>query len=166
MGGSETSTGWHCAEIQNLFLQIHGRKRWLMCAPEFTPCLDPRVVSLQSQYCHSTIDFRDPDLERYPLYRHAPLEEAILEPGDVLYIPPFYWHCVANLDTTIALAWWWYNLLPAFKANPTLFWLTVLSPQHVARAIWKRIYSGDAYQSSVSSIFGSHGQQKGHLQAN
>jgi len=157
MGASGTSTPWHCAELQNLFVQIHGRKDWVLAPPSSTPCLDPRITGWNQQYCHAMIDFRAPDLERFPLYRHTQLFHASLEPGDLLYIPPFWWHYVVNPTVSIGLALWWPNVLPALRANPTLFFLTVLSPQHLLRRAWERLSGRDAQtQVSTSSILGPH----------
>lgn len=158
MGGGRTSTQWHCAELQNLFVQIHGAKEWLLCDPAWTPCFDPRIATLRQQYCHSLIDFREPDLDRHPLYELAPLQRVRLEPGDVLYVPPFWWHCVSNPDVSIGLALWWANLLPAWRANPTLLWLTVLSPQHLLRRAFERVQGSDPKTAvTTSTIFRAHG---------
>jgi len=158
MGAGGTSTQWHCAELQNLFVQIYGTKEWWMCSPDYTPCLDPRVVSLSQQYCHGMVDFRKPDLERYPLYRFAPQRRVLLEPGDVLYVPPFWWHCVYNPEVSIGLAVWWINLLPAMRSHFTLFWLTVMSPQHLYRQIKERLQGLDHRTAvTATSIFRPHG---------
>ncbi len=158
MGAGGTSTQWHCAELQNLFVQIHGTKEWWMCSPDYTPCLDPRVVSLSQQYCHGMVDFRKPDLNRYPLYEFAPQRRVLLEPGDVLYVPPFWWHCVYNPEVSIGLAVWWINLLPAMRSHFTLFWLTVMSPQHLVRQIKERIQGKDHRTAvTATSIFRPHG---------
>jgi len=158
MGAGGTSTQWHCAELQNLFVQIHGTKEWRMCPPYWTPCMDPRVVSLQQQYCHGMVDFRDPDIERYPLYAYAPQRRVVLEPGDVLYVPPFWWHCVMNPEVSIGLAVWWINLVPAARSHFTLFWLTVMSPQHIFRQVMERVQGKDHRTAvTASSIFKSHG---------
>ena len=133
VGAAGTSTQWHCAELQNLFVEVTGRKRWLMAAPAYTPCFDPRISSTSQQYCHSMIDFRNPDTERFPLYQYLQLWEVTLDRGDLLYVPPFWWHCVENLTDTVGVALWWPNLGPAIRGHLTLAWLTVLSPQHLAR---------------------------------
>jgi len=158
MGAGGTSTAWHCAELQNFFVQIYGTKEWQFCPPSWTACLDPRVVSLSQQYCHSMIDFRAPDHESHPLYAYAPLRRVVLEPGDVLYVPPFWWHCVYNPEVSIGLAVWWINLLPALRSHPTLFWLTVMSPQHVFRQIKERLERKD-HRTAVTTgtIFRRHG---------
>ena len=45
---------------------------------------------------------------RARLFQNCPHQEVILEPGDVLLIPPYYWHSVRNLDSrTHAVATRW-----------------------------------------------------------
>lgn len=157
LGAEGTSTQWHCAELQNLFVEVSGRKRWLMAAPEYTPCLDPRILNTSQQYCHSMIDFRDPDVERFPLYRYLPTWEVVLEPGDLLYVPPFWWHCVENLTDTTGVALWWPNIGPALRGHATLAWLTVLSPQHLFRLGYERLQGHRAGEAtSTGTVFRDH----------
>ena len=35
-----------------------------------------------------------PDLEKFPLFKEATVEHCILSPGEMLFIPAFYWHQV------------------------------------------------------------------------
>ena len=44
------------------------------------------------------VDVEAADLARFPALRRARGLEAILEPGDVLWLPSFYWHHVRQLD--------------------------------------------------------------------
>jgi hypothetical protein len=37
----------------------------------------------------------------------APCMEAILEPGDILFLPAFWWHNVISLDVSISVNYWW-----------------------------------------------------------
>ena len=157
LGAAGTSTQWHCAELQNLFVEVSGKKRWLMAAPSYTPCLDPRILTTSQQYCHSMIDFREPDIELFPLYQHLQLWEVILEPGDLLYVPPFWWHCVENLTDTTGVALWWPNVGPAIRGHATLAWLTVLSPQHLLRMGYERLRGHRlGTPASTGTIFRDH----------
>lgn len=45
----------------------------------------------------SQVDFDNPDLEQYPRYANVSFIEAVLEPGDLLYVPPYWWHHVEAL---------------------------------------------------------------------
>ncbi len=157
LGAEGTATQWHCAELQNLFVQVTGKKRWLMADPAYTPCFEPRISSSSQQYCHSMVDFRDPDIERFPLYQYVPMWEVVLEPGDLLYVPPFWWHCVENLTDTTGVAIWWPNVGPAIRGHATLAWLTVLSPQHLIRMAYERLQGRRAGRAaSTGTILREH----------
>ena len=55
------------------------------------------------------VDVERPDLARFPALRRARALEAILEPGDVLWLPRFYWHYVKQLDApseNVSLNFW------------------------------------------------------------
>jgi ribosomal protein L16 Arg81 hydroxylase len=65
--------------------------------------------------------------------RYVDWYEVMLEPGDVLYNPPFYWHHVANITDNVSVGVRWYsfrdamqaaplkNILSFMATNPTLF---------------------------------------------
>jgi len=50
--------------------------------------------------------FDAPDLERFPNYKNVISYEALLEPGDVLYVPPYWWHHVESITRCVSLASW------------------------------------------------------------
>jgi hypothetical protein len=115
VGGPGTSTSFHCAGVSNLYVQAHGRKKWVLVQPEYTPFMYPapqRGINWQS-----FVDFRDPDYAACPLYRLVDRRETVLEPGDVLWNPPFVWHGVANLTESIAVSLWWINVTRGFSNN-------------------------------------------------
>ena len=37
------------------------------------------------------VDFDEPDLKRFPLFKEASGLEAIVAPGEILYIPMYWW---------------------------------------------------------------------------
>lgn len=59
----------------------------------------------------STVDIRNPDLEKHPRYAQAldHAQQATLEPGDAIYIPILWWHAVETLDPLGALVNYWWN---------------------------------------------------------
>ena len=56
--------------------------------------------------------------------------DSSLEPGDILYNPPFYWHQIKNLDKNIAIGFRWYSLSSMLKSSltQTLLSLTASNP--------------------------------------
>lgn len=56
----------------------------------------------------SEVDAADPDLLRHPLFQELmPLTECELKRGEVLYIPPLFWHHVTSLEVSFSVSFWW-----------------------------------------------------------
>ena len=70
----------------------------------------------------STVDLRAPDHKRFPRFAQA-LEsgqEAILEPGDAIYIPILWWHGVESLEPLNVLVNYWWNDASSAHHKPIL----------------------------------------------
>lgn len=50
------------------------------------------------------MNFSSPDPLVFPQFTRAKAIEVILEPGDTLYIPPYWWHRVEALDLSMSLS--------------------------------------------------------------
>ena len=84
----------------NLFCQLHGRKRVCLAKPAAWRALKPHPLT--SPYDRRA-KVRTSNLPATGVGAAA----VVLDPGDVLFIPPFHWHDVQQLDTpTISLAFW------------------------------------------------------------
>ena len=123
VGGPGTSTSLHCAGVSNLYVQVYGRKKWVLVPAPFTPFM--YLAHSNGLNWQSRVDFRDPDYNACPLYRYVDRYVTVLEPGDVLWNPPFVWHGVANLTESIAVSLWWINVIRAFHNNFMLSALTL-----------------------------------------
>lgn len=108
IGGNGTNTGLHCAPGSNLFTQVYGTKRWYIYPTSYTPALAPEVA--RTPFFYTLLDVERPNLDRYPLAPYASGWEVVLQPGDILYVPPFFWHQVHNLSDSIAVGFRWYAL--------------------------------------------------------
>lgn len=99
MGPVTTGSSLHCAVGGNFFFNIYGHKRWILIDPKYTPYLSSTPAHNFS-FVISGEDVENPSelLQKIPKY------EIILEPGDVLFNPPWWWHAVHNEDFTIACA--------------------------------------------------------------
>lgn len=105
-GGPGTRSPLHRDLPENLYAQVVGRKRFLL--------LDRRLTRLVHRHSFfsgvpnfSPVDASAPDLARYPRFRDAPLLVADLEPGDLLYIPSFWWHQGHSDEVSMSLSQWW-----------------------------------------------------------
>ena len=125
IGGAGTETGLHSAVSANLFLQVHGTKRWTLYSPQWTPVFEPPMD--RAMYFVSAFDPERPDYERFPDARHLQGYEVVLEPGDILWNPPFWWHKVSNPTTSIGLGYRWFPPQLCFEASPIQWLLTYLS---------------------------------------
>ncbi len=125
LGGKGTETGIHCAGNENLFVQIQGQKKWRLYPVEHSPIFDPPAN--RSFYKYTGYRPDNPDYERYPMARHMDWYETILEPGDVLYNPPYYWHHVSNPTSSIGVGSRWTNARTGFQASPTFFSLELFN---------------------------------------
>lgn len=104
----------HFDRADNLFVQLMGRKRWILFAPEERHALhaDEHILceingSKRCMNGFSPVDAEHPDLTLYPRFRQARAMAVTLEAGDALYIPPRWWHHVAGLEVNISISNWW-----------------------------------------------------------
>jgi hypothetical protein len=151
-------TGYHCAAGGNFFLQVYGRKRWVFVNPRHTPFMYP-VIRKDFIYSGSPVDVRMDSEEQtragYGLYNLIPKYEAVLEPGDVLYSPQWWWHTVDNLSLSIGVAMRFRT--GAFAENPIYSAMTGLSPhmlRHLLR-IFRTGWGSDA--TAARTIFEREG---------
>lgn len=104
IGAAEQKSTIHNDNYQNLNAQIYGKKAFLLFSPEQHPLLYP--VKIDAELWSSPIDPQNPDLNKYPLYDRTLGIEAILEPGEILFIPIFWWHQARAITTAINLNTW------------------------------------------------------------
>ncbi len=55
----------------------------------------------------AAFDPEKPDARRMPLARLARPVRTILAPGDMLFIPPGWWHHIRSLETSLVVNCWW-----------------------------------------------------------
>jgi hypothetical protein len=94
----------------NLNVQVRGAKRVLLFSPEQTPCLYPflRTATGKKFSQFSQVNTESPDLERFPRFLNARCQEAVLEEGDMLFIPAFWFHTFTHLGrANINVNLWW-----------------------------------------------------------
>ena len=59
------------------------------------------------------------------IFKKARGWRVVLEPGDILYNPPFFWHEVHNLDTTVGFGYRWFSFNEIIKSSLIKFILTI-----------------------------------------
>mmetsp|Transcript_49212 Transcript_49212/g.96502 ORF Transcript_49212/g.96502 Transcript_49212/m.96502 type:complete len:534 (+) Transcript_49212:3-1604(+) len=104
-GQAGVVTHLHYDSYENFFVQLSGRKKFLI----FPPSQTHNVYSypfLHPSNAQSQINLDQPDLDAFPHHANAACWEADLGPGDMLYIPPMYWHQVVAIDSNFGMNAW------------------------------------------------------------
>jgi hypothetical protein len=78
--------------------QIQGRKKAIMFSPEDSPFL-----------YEGQVDPERPDFERFELFERATAYECVIEPGEMLFMPPDWWHHVRALEKSMTVSHNFFN---------------------------------------------------------
>jgi Cupin-like domain len=115
-----TSVPLHRDVAQNIFIQLVGRKRFLLYPPAAAPWLySNRFRSALANY--SRVDPERPDYATFPLSRAVQPVEVVLGPGDAMYLPSRWWHHVRSLDVSLSVNFWWADGAVAFAVRAAEF---------------------------------------------
>jgi Cupin-like domain len=112
-GPGNNFTPLHYDAEDNFLAQIRGRKHVILCPPREIARLYPFPFSYAANPYSpaanhmSQVNVLSPDLTRFPAWAHA--DRALLElgPGDMLFIPVFWWHAVCGIDQNMSINYWW-----------------------------------------------------------
>jgi len=125
MGGKNTLTTTHVGFSSFLFVQVMGRKKWILYAPEERIFLDARTE--RTFHFYSKANPYQPNDPEFPLLKYAKQYEVMLEPGDVLWVPSFVWHHVENLTDSIGIRYGRSSVPGSWKSSKLLTTLIFLA---------------------------------------
>ncbi|WP_445634033.1 JmjC domain-containing protein [Nostoc sp. DSM 114161] len=105
LGCSNSITPLHfdCLLTNNIFFQIAGRKQFTILLAE------------DAKYCYRqgwrwfSVNPENPDFNKYPDYKSARPITFIVNPGEILYMPPGTLHHVRSLDMSISFNIDWHT---------------------------------------------------------
>jgi len=83
-------TGWHGDVCNNFVVQISGVKKWIMVDPKYSKYMRPSMRNGKTAIVGGHISIEEETMPYFP--RH----EFVLNPGDFLYNPEWYWHSIQN----------------------------------------------------------------------
>ena len=88
----------HCGGSGNFFCMIKGSKKWTLVDPKYSVFLKGRV-SESGIHAQTLLDMPDTDISNDPpILEYLPRYEIVLEPGDILWNAPWWWHRIRNVN--------------------------------------------------------------------
>ena len=159
--GNASTVSTHYDLSDNIACVAAGRRRFTLFPPDQLKNLyvGPLDFTLAGQPV-SMVDLRRPDLQRFPRFAEA-MSHALtadLEPGDVLYIPPLWWHQVEALSPLNLLVNYWWNAAGTPPSPFEALIHSVMTVRHLPwaqREAWRNLF--DHY------VFEADGDPAAHL---
>jgi cupin-like protein len=127
IGGKKTFTPLHNAPTPFFFVNVCGVKRWALIPNHYLAVLHPSADGMS--YNHSRADVGHPDTVAFPGLDAIDRMEAVLEPGDLFFMPSWLWHSVQNEEATIGVRCGFIYPESMFKESATLFLIRVFAAQ-------------------------------------
>lgn len=115
--GRRTTTQLHFDYSNNFFAQLYGAKQFTLFAPDDSTRLYPYHHATATAHI-SYVDLNAPDLARYPEFAQATPVQFTIHPGELLYMPAFWWHHVQAADVAVSVNFWWWPQLRQILASP------------------------------------------------
>ncbi|KAK7257861.1 hypothetical protein RIF29_32138 [Crotalaria pallida] len=104
-GPSGTVTPLHHDPHHNILAQVVGKKYIRLYSASISEDLFPYPDTMLSN--SSQVDLDDIDERKFPKVQDLEFVDCILEEGEMLYIPPKWWHYVRSLTTSCSVSFWW-----------------------------------------------------------
>ena len=96
----------HYDATDNMYVMIWGRKRAIIGPPGQFDTLY-RYPNNHPLVGSSQVNLTAPDVTKFPRFQQAQLQEVVVGPGDVLYLPAWWWHQFEQpFEDTAALNLW------------------------------------------------------------
>lgn len=96
----------HYDGYHNFYAQLYGKKKFTLFRPTNWPGLYPYPF-LHPSHAQAQINVSErADTTRYALIESVEAVEVLLEPGDLLYMPPLWFHHVESMSVSISVNVW------------------------------------------------------------
>lgn len=160
--GNRGVTATHYDLPQNIAVVVAGRRRFTLFPPEQLDnlYLGPLDNTLAGQPI-SMVHLHEPDFGRFPRFRDAlnAAMTAVLEPGDVLYLPSMWFHNVESLDRLGVLVNFWWRDAAAHMFTPMFTMLhamlSIKGLPEYEKECWHRMFE--------QYVFETNGDPMAHL---
>ncbi len=103
IGTKGTKTGIHWdPEYRNIICQLYGTKKIYLFSPEQSKFMYPSD-KYDNGGIASSVDFWNIDQQKFPDFNNTQYMEIILHPGQMLFIPKYWWHACENMTTCVSI---------------------------------------------------------------
>ncbi|CAO2832919.1 unnamed protein product [Amaranthus hypochondriacus] len=117
-GPAGTITPLHHDPHHNIYAQVVGKKYVRLYAASLSEELHPHSEFMLSN--SSQVDLYDIDDNSFPKVKDLEFMDCILDEGEMLYIPPKWWHYVRSLTPSLSVSFWMNNSEGSSSANEVL----------------------------------------------
>ncbi|XVF19226.1 hypothetical protein REPUB_Repub11eG0091600 [Reevesia pubescens] len=104
-GPAGTVTPLHHDPHHNILAQVVGKKYVRLYSVSYSEELYPYSETMLNN--SSQVDIDNIDNVEFPKVHDLEFIDCILEEGEMLYIPPKWWHYVRSLTTSFSVSFWW-----------------------------------------------------------
>ncbi|XWS52474.1 hypothetical protein CRYUN_Cryun11dG0073600 [Craigia yunnanensis] len=104
-GPAGTVTPLHHDPHHNILAQVVGKKYVRLYSVSYYEELYPYSETMLKN--SSQVDLDNIDDVEFPKVRDLEFVDCILEEGEMLYIPPKWWHYVRSLTRSFSVSFWW-----------------------------------------------------------
>jgi hypothetical protein len=159
--GNRVIASCHYDALNNIACCAVGRRRFTLFPPEQIANLYPGPLApTPGGQAVSVVDFEAPDLQRHPRFAEAwaNARQAVLEPGDAIFMPSLWWHHVQGLEPFNVLINYWWSSMPAYLPTPMhalyhAMWALRDRPEREKRG-WRAIF--EHYVFAAPGHAGAH----------
>mmetsp|Transcript_36979 Transcript_36979/g.75384 ORF Transcript_36979/g.75384 Transcript_36979/m.75384 type:complete len:617 (-) Transcript_36979:128-1978(-) len=82
---------------RNAIALLGGQRRYILAHPN--QCNNMNLLPRGHPSArHSAVDWANPDLDNFPTFPKAHVNEIVMQPGDVLYLPTNWFHYIVSLE--------------------------------------------------------------------
>jgi hypothetical protein len=113
---------------ENLNVQVYGRKRFILMPPSNYNLMHAHFLS------ESPVNPLAPDFAKFPRFAKVQIQETILHPGEMLYLPQFWWHYVVALEFAI-------NINTFIRASHQSMWQATKPLPIVPKTIYRTLHN-------------------------
>lgn len=161
-------TLWHTEPGYNYFVAIAGEKNWRVTSPYYSSGLYS-VIKDNSTYHVSRVDGREANdviaRRGFPLYKYMPKYKARVSAGDILVMPPWWWHMVSNVPGSHSISLTFRTIAEPNMHAPMLDYLKWRDPK--AKEIRQKVLQhGRLFDEDIAASLYAFADPKNDLRPN